>query len=178
MSINFVTWNDWKFREAKLILPNLEKLDIDLVEIQEFEIKEIIKSKLLEAYNITGKSCVVEDTWLYFDWLNGFPGPLIKRLFKSIWNDWISDIVIKTWNTRCYAKSCVWYIEDNWDQYYFEWVVEWNIVLPKGSSDFGWNSIFIPKWSDKTFGEMSLEEKWLFSMRAIAFGKLKDFLDK
>jgi len=45
-----------------LILPNLEKLDIDLVEIQEFEIKEIIKSKLLEAYNITGKSCVVEDT--------------------------------------------------------------------------------------------------------------------
>lgn len=39
----------------------------------------------------------------------------------------------------------------------------------RGENGFGWDKIFIPDGSDKTYGEMSLEEKNVFSMRKIAF---------
>ena len=43
---------------------------------------------------------------------------------------------------------------------------------------FGWNRIFQPDGSSKTFGEMTLEEKDPMSMRAEAFRNLKNHFEK
>jgi len=48
----------------------------------------------------------------------------------------------------------------------------------KGSNGFGWDSIFIPEGSKKTFAQMSLTEKNKYSMRAIAFKKFHNWLKK
>lgn len=178
MKLNFVTWNEWKFKEAKLIIPGLEKLDIDLTEIQDFDIINVIKAKLTEAFTITKQPCVVEDTGLYFDWLNGFPWPFIKWMLKSLWNEWIYNVVNNTWNNKWYSKSCIGYVNENWEMYFFEWIVHWKIVKPRWDASFWWNPIFIPDWTDKTFWEMDLKEKENFSMRWQAFKKLKEFLDE
>jgi XTP/dITP diphosphohydrolase len=47
---------------------------------------------------------------------------------------------------------------------------------PRGKNGFGYDPIFIPKNKKKTFGEMSLLEKYKIDHRSIAFKKIKKFL--
>ena len=54
--------------------------------------------------------------------------------------------------------------------------VEGTIVPPRGDKNFGWDSIFQPLGSKKTFGEMTLKEKNQYSHRAEALKKLKHYL--
>ena len=49
---------------------------------------------------------------------------------------------------------------------------------PRGKNGFGWDVIFIPDGQDKTFGEMTLEEKNSVSMRAAAFKKLEEYVSQ
>jgi uncharacterized protein YifE (UPF0438 family) len=44
--------------------------------------------------------------------------------------------------------------------------------------NFGWDSIFQPKGFDKTYGEMTVEEKNKVSHRGKAMEKLVEFLEK
>jgi len=48
-----------------------------------------------------------------------------------------------------------------------------NIFEPRGENAFGWDPIFEPKsYLNKTFGEMTLEEKNIISHRYRAFEKM------
>lgn len=49
MALYFITGNQNKLAEVKVVFPDIKQLDIDLSEIQEVDAKEIIKAKLLEA---------------------------------------------------------------------------------------------------------------------------------
>lgn len=56
---------------------------------------------------------------------------------------------------------------------FFSHTVQGTVVEPVGSEGFGWDAIFKPDGSDLTFGQMTFEEKALYSPRAKAFD---DFL--
>jgi XTP/dITP diphosphohydrolase len=43
----------------------------------------------------------------------------------------------------------------------------------RGETSFGWDSIFIPEGHNKTFAEMTMEEKNKISMRRLAFEDLR-----
>lgn len=61
--------------------------------------------------------------------------------------------------------------------YAFEGVVKGTISTErKGSGGFGYDPVFIPEGHNRSFGEMSLEEKNHLSHRAIAVQKLVSFL--
>jgi XTP/dITP diphosphohydrolase len=47
---------------------------------------------------------------------------------------------------------------------------------PKGEGGFGWDPVFIPNGSEKTFAEMTMEEKNKISMRKMALEKLRNYL--
>ena len=78
MSLHFITGNKGKLLEVQSILGDVTALDIDLAEIQSLDAHEIIKAKLDEARKHHNGQFIVEDTSLYFEALNGLPGPLIK----------------------------------------------------------------------------------------------------
>ncbi|HPL93203.1 MAG TPA: RdgB/HAM1 family non-canonical purine NTP pyrophosphatase [bacterium] len=172
----FITGNKHKFAEVQAILPQVEQLDIDLPEIQEIDAKEIIKSKLLEALKHQSGELIVEDTSLYFDALNGLPGPLIKWFMKTLGNQGLADLAAKFGNNRAQAKTIIGYARSAEEIYFFEGVVTGRIVPPSGNSDFGWDPIFLPDAYDKTFAELSAEEKNQISMRRMAVNQLKEFL--
>lgn len=61
--------------------------------------------------------------------------------------------------------------------YQFEGVVNGQLLQePRGTQGFGYDPIFLPDGHDRTFAEMTIEEKGKLSHRAKAFGKLVDFL--
>jgi len=175
--IYFITGNQNKFNEVKLILPDIEQMDIDLPEIQEIDAKEIIRNKLLEALNHIEGEFIVEDTSLYFDCLKGLPGPLIKWFLKTIGNNGLAEITEKLGNNKAEAKTIIGYAKNHEEIYFFEGEIMGEIVKPRGESNFGWDPIFIPDGYKKTFAEMSPEEKNEISMRRNALNKLKEFLE-
>tara|TARA_Y100000034_G_C6854321_1_gene387977 strand:+ start:845 stop:1411 length:567 start_codon:yes stop_codon:yes gene_type:complete len=184
MTLYFITGNKKKFEEAKFTFPEIEQLDIDLPEIQNIDAKEIIKEKLNEALKnpeLKDAEFIVEDTSLYLDCLNGLPGPLIKWFMETIGNQGIYELTEKYGNNKAEAKTIIGYAKNengNPEIYFFEGSINGEIVAPKGEVIFGWNPIFKLDGYDKTFGELSHEERSKISMRKVALNKLKEFLDK
>lgn len=176
MEIFFLTGNMNKFHEAKALIPQLQQLDIDLPEIQEIDDKKIIKVKLLEALSRMKGDMVVEDTSLYFECLKGLPGPLIKWFLRSIGVEGLAKIAHDFGNNWAWAETCVGYARSASDVHFFTGKLRGKIVEPRGEHGFGWDSIFQPDGQQKTFAEMSLEEKNSISMRRVAFEQLKKFL--
>ena len=175
MSLHFITGNQGKLKEVQSILGDVVALDIDLVEIQSLDAHEIIRAKLEEARKHHKGKLIVEDTSLYFDGLNGLPGPLIKWFMKSIGNDGLMKIVQNLDNNRAEAKTVIGYSNASGEVSFFEGSVFGTIVTPRGTG-FGWDPIFIPDGQTKTFGEMTAEEKNSLSMRRLAVEKLREFL--
>ncbi|MFH1511430.1 MAG: non-canonical purine NTP pyrophosphatase [Candidatus Woesearchaeota archaeon] len=171
MTLFFVTCNSNKLLEARMMIPGLEHLALDLPEIQELDLKRVVEAKLIEARKHTQEDIVVEDVSLSLNCLNGLPGPLIKWFLKAIGMQGIFRIAESLNDLNCVATCVVGYCRGK-DNSYFEGFVKGKIVHPRGSSNFGWDPIFVPAGHLKTFAEMSLKEKNMISHRSIAFGKL------
>ena len=72
----FVTSNEEKAEEARMILEMpVEIRKADLVEIQSLDLKEIVKDKARQAFEIVGESVIVDDVGFFLEAWNGFPGP-------------------------------------------------------------------------------------------------------
>ncbi len=178
MPLYFITGNAKKFSEVKMLMPDIEQLEIDLPEIQEIDAKKIIKAKLLEALQHHQGEFMVEDTSFYLDCLQGLPGPLIKWFLVTIGNKGLADIAHKFGNYKATAKTIIGYAKSHEEIYFFEGKLEGEVIMPRGDVGFGWDPIFKPTGHDKTFGEMTKAEKNAISMRSKAVTKLKEFLSQ
>jgi inosine triphosphate pyrophosphatase len=178
MEIYFVTGNKNKFAEALSIIPSLKQLDIDLTEIQEIDAHLIIEAKLAEGLRHKQGDFIVEDTSLYFDALKGLPGPLIKWFLKTLGNEGLARLANQLDSQKAEAKTIIGYAESSDKIHYFEGAIKGSVVAPRGTTSFGWDSIFQPDGYSKSFAEMSREEKGAISMRRLAFEGLKNYLEK
>src|SRR3989344_5059178 len=176
MSLYFITGNKGKLMEVQSILGNVEALDIDLPEIQSLDAHEIIKAKLEEAKKHQAGEFIVEDTSLYFEALNGLPGPLIKWFMKTVGNDGLYKMAGAFGNFGAEAKTIIGYVDEKGKIEFFEGSIRGTIVEPRGTSDFGWDPTFMPEGQQKTFAEMSPGEKGKISHRGAAIRKLKEAL--
>lgn len=177
MALKFITGNNNKFAEVKLVIPEIQQLDIDLPEIQELDPKKIIENKLLHAQQFHKGEYIVEDVSLNLECFDyKLPGPLIKWFLHSIGNQGIADMVGKMGKDGVDATEIIGHISDTGQITYFDGSVKGRIVQPKGDSAFGWSPIFLPNGYNKTFGEMTPQERTEISMRGIAARKLKEFL--
>lgn len=174
--IYFVTGNEHKFNEAKALLPQLERVDFDLPEEQSLDPQLVIAKKLEVAKTKHHGPMVVEDTSLYLDGLNGFPGPLIKWMLHAVGNQGIADLCARIHNRGAVAKTVIGY-DDGSNIHYFSGEVRGQIITPTGNEGFGWDEIFQPDGLSESFAEMGDEFKPEFSMRTRAFEQLRDYLE-
>ncbi len=178
MAIYFVTGNSNKVTQARRVIPELEQLDINLEEIQDDDPHKIISAKLQEAIKTGHSPVVVEDTSLYFDCLEGkLPGPFIKW-FEKLGLEKMYQIALAQGNYTARAQVIVGYHDGQEMNFFESFLLEGNLVPPRGDRGFGWDPIFLPNGSEKTLAEMAPEEKAAISMRNDAFTKLRDFLNK
>jgi len=176
MAIYFITSSQHKFDEISAFVPGLERLDMDLPEIQEIDAKAIIRAKLAEALAHQTGEFIVEDTSLYLDCLKGLPGPLIKWFMKTIGKEGLWALADKFGDAGAEARTTIGYARSHEEICYFEGTRRGRIVAPRGTSNFGWDPVFQPEGSTKTQAEMTPEEKGRISMRGEAARRLAEFL--
>ena len=177
MNLHFVTSNPNKFQElSELLECNLSRIELDLQEIQTTDLHVLVKFKLRQAYEHVQAPVIVEDTSLYFEAWNELPGPLVKFFLKNIGLSGMVRALDEFNNNSASAACCLGFTKDGKSMHLFEGKVKGNIVEPKGSERFGWDSIFLPAGYQRTFGEMSSEEKHQISPRGAAAKKFKHFL--
>ena len=177
MNLHFVTSNPNKFRElSELLDSKLSRIELDLKEIQTTDLNELVKFKLFQAFEHSQTPVIVEDTSLYFEAWNELPGPLVKFFLENIGVFGLVRALDKFNNNSAIAACCLGFTNDGRSMHLFEAKVKGFIVKPRGSTHFGWDSIFLPEGHQQTFGEMTLHEKNKISPRGAATKKFKHFL--
>jgi XTP/dITP diphosphohydrolase len=170
----FITGNRDKVRELEDILgQKLETSNLDLPEIQAIDPEEVATYKAQNAYNLLDKPVLVEDTGLAFAEMKGLPGALIK-FFLLLPLKQITGMIKE--NRVATGKTVLAYCDSNGVRLFAGETKGIIAREPKGEMGFGWDAIFIPDGSTKTFAEMNLMEKNAFSMRYKAAEKLRAFL--
>jgi len=173
----FITSNKNKVKEFKSFIGiNIKQISIDIKEIQSFKVEDVVVDKVKKAFQIVKKPIFVEDSGLYINCLNGLPATFIKYFLKTIGNDGIYNIVSNYNDKTAIAKTSIAFYDGKVLKV-FSGITKGIITKPRGNNGFGWDCIFIPEGSNKTFAEMSLEEKNKFSMRIKALMKLKRFIN-
>lgn len=174
LRLAFATSNIHKARELESILRDF-KVDIEVVqvklrEIQSDHLEDIATHCCEEAYRILGRPVFVEDSGLFINSLNGFPGPYSSYVYRTIGIPGILKLMEGSTDRDARFESCIaCKIKDDVLKI-FKGVCKGRISYePRGSMGFGFDPIFIPYEGDgRTFGEMTIEEKNKLSHRGIA----------
>jgi XTP/dITP diphosphohydrolase len=177
-SVLFATSNHGKLEEARAILApygiSVEQYDGKGIEIQADTTKEVAAYASKGAANTAGRAVLVEDAGLFVESLEGFPGPYSAYAFKTIGVAGIIALLRLSRRGRA-AKfvSSLAYCHPLGEPTLFEASVQGTIATkPRGTKGFGFDPIFIPDGGDRTFGELTVEEKSSVSHRA---GSMKKF---
>lgn len=186
----FATNNQNKVNEVRAVLGDIFNLitlkeagiDIDIPEPHDtLEANATEKSKTI--FTLTNKNCFSEDTGLEVDALNGKPGVKSARYAgeERSFDDNIDKLLANLsaiQNKTARFRTVISLILDG-REYFFEGICPGKIIPErKGKNGFGYDPVFVPDGSDKTFAEMNMEEKNKFSHRKKAMQKLIDFLNK
>lgn len=129
-----------------------------------------------------GVSCFADDSGLEIDALNGEPG--VDSAFYSGSRDAGKNIQkllskLEGNNNRKARFITVFTLVLHGVEHQFEGIVEGHILTdPRGTGGFGYDPIFQPNGYDRTFAEMSLEEKNAMSHRSRALAKMLTYLKK
>lgn len=190
MQILFATHNQNKVNELSKKVPS----NIELISLQDINFNEEIEetgttieaNALLKAQFIFEKfkkPCIADDTGLEVEALNSEPGVYSARYAGEEKSDsanmqkLLHNLSNKT-NRNARFKSVIAYCDGN-STFVFEGMISGKIGFEQiGTNGFGYDPIFIPDGFDKTFAQMSMDEKNQISHRAIAVTKFLDFIAK
>jgi XTP/dITP diphosphohydrolase len=184
----FATNNQHKVDEIRhilgdtLVIISLKDagIDIDIPE-PHLTLEANAREKSRTIHRMTGQHCFSEDTGLETEALYGEPGVKSARYagdgkdFKANIDKLIAKLRGKE-NRKAQFRTVICLIWQD-KEYLFEGVCEGKIIeTARGSHGFGYDPVFVPDGSDKTFAEMELPEKNQYSHRRKATDKLVEFL--
>jgi len=178
--IDFVSSNDYKFREIKLVLMEFNisaiRRKADLKEIQSLDLEDIAREKALSAHKIVKNSIIVEDAGLFIDALGGFPGPYSSFVQQTIGCKGILTLLRNKLRRKATFKSALVCADRNGKLQTFLGEVSGTISQGlRGDHGFGFDPIFIPDGHQDTYALMLDAEKNRISHRAIATRKFADW---
>lgn len=173
----FVTGRVEKAREAERLGFRLERVDLDLNEVQALDPSDIAEWKARDAYGKLARPVLVEDSGLAIHAWGGFPGALVKWLERSAGLEAMARM-LDGFPDRSAMATCVVAYFDGQRVVQGRGEVAGAIAQsPRGGAGFGWDSLFIPAGADRTFAEMTGAEKDEVSHRRRAWEALARQLD-
>lgn len=190
MKLVFASNNKNKIQEIQALVPNT----IQIVSLEDIGCTEDIPetadtiegNAILKANYVTekyGYNCFADDTGLEVEALNGAPGVYSARYAgeQKDTNDnmdkLLSELSDKP-NRKANFKTVI-ALNLNGKQNLFTGIINGKIIEEKiGTNGFGYDPIFVAEGYEKTFAELTMEEKSTISHRGIAVKELILFLQK
>jgi XTP/dITP diphosphohydrolase len=171
----FPSQNPAKSRE---IIGMLRPAGIDVIpvplalcELQTDDLDQLIRDKLLKAFQTIGRPLFVEHTGLYLDALGGFPGGLTQLFWDRVGAKQACSLFGQSVHPGVSARTTIGFC-DGRNIHQFDGIVRGRIAPePIGKHGFGWDDVFIPDGHHETFAQMGVRKDEI-SMRRIAFDKL------
>ena len=190
MKLVFASNNKNKIQEIQALVPNT----IQIVSLEEIGCTEDIPetadtiegNAILKANYVTekyGYDCFADDTGLEVEALNGAPGVYSARYAgeQKDANDNMDKLLseLKDKSNRKANFKTVIALNLNGKQNLFTGIINGKIIKEKmGTNGFGYDPIFVADGYEKTFAELTMEEKSTISHRGIAVKELILFLQK
>ena len=190
MKLCLATNNAHKIEELQSLLGETFQLqtlnDIDCNEdipetADTFQGNSLLKAMYVwERFQI---NCIADDSGLEVEALNDEPGVFSARYAGTHGNhaknmDKLLQNLAGIENRKAQFR-CVITLIINGLPYFFEGIIHGKIIQEKrGSQGFGYDPLFVPDGYNRTFAEMSIEEKNPISHRGLAVAKMIEFLEK
>ena len=190
MKIIFATNNPNKLAEIRQLIP----LGIEILSLKDincFEelpetsdtLEDNAAQKAFYVFDNYGHNCFADDTGLEIDVLDGRPGVYSARYAgpECKAEDNIQKILEEMkgkLNRDATFRTIISLVIDG-KEFQFEGEIEGQIIPEKwGEKGFGYDPIFLADGHEKSFAQMSIEEKSAISHRGQAVKKLIQFLEK
>lgn len=156
----------------------LEQIKIDYPEDKEKNMEEIAREASKNLAEKLGRELIVEDTGLYFEAYNNFPGAQPKFVYNSLGFKGIFKLLLDE-NRGAYFKTVIGYCSPGKDPKTFDGqmngVIAEEVLLPEKEA-MPYEHIFIPEGYAKTMVEMDVDLKNSFSHRGKATRKFGEFI--
>lgn len=178
--ITFVTTNEGKFKEVfdRLLERGIriERADRAYPEIQADSLEKIVRFGATVLDEQLPGDYLIDDSGLFIDALNGFPGPYSSYAYKRLGCAGILTLLAGV-RDRGAAFETVLLLRRKGEHHTFRGEVRGSIAgAERGRAGFGFDPIFIPDGESRTFAEMDVKEKNRFSHRGRAVEALAGFL--
>ena len=191
-TLNFLTGNQGKLSEAQDLLGPLgyeiQPFEIDgdipdIIEPQSESLTTVALAKiaqgveLLAASDRLHESLLVEDSGLFIDSLPEFPGVYSAHVLKSVGCEGILKLLDKEREAHFKTVAALW--TGQAVEVFVGTCMGKISTEIKGQEGFGYDPIFVPNDvdGDRTFAEMSADEKSSISHRGRALRALFDYLN-
>jgi XTP/dITP diphosphohydrolase len=188
MQLVFASNNKNKIKEIQLLLPDFIQIlsleDIGCTEDIPETANTIEGNAILKANYVSQKygfDCFADDSGLEVAALNGEPGVFSARYAGEPKNDEnnIDKLLANlkgVENKKANFKTVI-CMNLKGEQHLFTGIINGTIIEERiGTNGFGYDPIFVADGYQKTFAELSLEEKATISHRGIAVKQLVEFL--
>jgi len=177
----FITGNaDKAAYLAKHLGVELQHTKLELDEVQSVDLDEIVRHKVLQAYERIGQPVLVEDVALGFEALGGLPGPFIKYFVNA--PDGLEKLcrMLDSLETRAAEGICVYGYYDGEELRLFRGNLRGTIAdHPRGDGGFGWDKIFCPEgFEGKTRAELSADDDAKTYAIIKPYAALRQFLEE
>ncbi len=190
MQLVFASNNKNKIQEIRALVPNTIQIisleDIGCIEDIPETAETIEGNAILKANYISsnyGYNCFADDTGLEVAALNGAPGVYSARYagVQKDANDNMDKLLLDLKdkpNRKANFKTVI-CLNLNGTQQLFTGIINGKIIDEKiGTNGFGYDPIFTAEGHQKTFAQLTLEEKAQISHRGIAVAQLIAYLSK
>lgn len=179
MKINVVTTNKDKYEEIANILKlngiESEQLSLEMIELGD-TLEEITTSKAKQAFEKAKEPVLVDDTGMFFNAYNNFPGIFAKRMYKSLGFEGLFKLLENKDRSAMFSSVVCFY--DGKEFHHFRGDMHGHIdtkVNQRSYEQFPYDSIFVPL-GRKPLCEISIQDRKDISHRSIAVAKFCKWL--
>lgn len=180
--ITYVTGNWAKIDSARQILEPLgffvDNIKMETIEIQADDVEDVAKYSAKWASDKLKCSVLKNDTGLFVEALNGFPGVYTHYVDDTLGEDGLLKLLDGVENRKAYFKEVLAFCEYGKEPITFIGITKGTIAKEKsGTYGWSWDFIFIPDGEDKTLGCFPDNERWKF-WSLDSYKNLAEYLEK